>query len=56
MVFPYQQQEFHVSPPLLLLPIMLVIGTNEEISPFAQFLNGDTNDVREITIYGKDNH
>lgn len=31
-------------------------GTNEEISPFAQFLNGDTNDVREITIYGKDNH
>lgn len=31
-------------------------GTNEEISPFAQFLNGDTNDVREITIYGKGNH
>lgn len=31
-------------------------GTNEEISPFAQFLNGDTNDVREITIYGKNNH
>ena len=32
MVFPYQQQEFHVSPPLLLLPIMLVIGTNDEFS------------------------
>lgn len=27
MVFPYQHQEFHVSPPLLLLPIMSVIGT-----------------------------
>lgn len=32
MVFPYQNQRIHVSPPLLLVPIMLVIGTNEEFS------------------------
>ena len=32
MVFPYQHQRNPVSPTLLLLPIMLVIGTNEEFS------------------------
>lgn len=47
MVFPYQHQDFHVSPPLLLLPIMSVIGTNDEISamstlPVQSFTNEST--------------
>lgn len=50
MVFPYQNQRTLVSPPLILVPIMSVIGTNDEISAMSTLpVQSFTNESAALT-------